>query len=34
VCQLFFYLGAEKERSEGEQVLLTWELGSWANIWY
>jgi hypothetical protein len=33
VCQLFFYLGAEKERSEGEQVLLTWELGSWANIW-
>jgi hypothetical protein len=28
VCQLFFYLGAEKERSEGEQVLLTWELGS------
>jgi hypothetical protein len=30
-AQLFFYLGAEEERREGEQVLLTWELGSRAN---
>jgi hypothetical protein len=30
-AQLFFYLGAVEERREGEQVLLTWELGSRAN---